>query len=849
MRYHHVTVLLVLIMSFIAMPVASSADQWSAIGPYGGTVDTITVASDAFNTVYSGSSNGLFRSIDGGVVWNRLNRHYVRSLAIHPTDPSIIYEGGSGIVKSTDGGVSWTALNINVNANVYSVVIDPKTPSTIYAGTGGGGVVKSTDSGASWAPVNNGLTDLYIKALAINPSTSSTLYAGTDAGVFKSTDGGTNWTNIDNGLSSPHVESLAINPSNPNTIYLGTWVGGVFRSTNGGSTWALVSTSPSGVSIAVDPSTPSTVYASGSSSVYKSTDNGTSWTAFSNGLIVSGSYIYAIAVNPSDSSMVYAGTASGGAFRSLNGGVDWAAVNIGLGGPGVYDLAIDPLDNNKLFIGTWMKGVYRSTDAGASMSYPGIGTSVLSIAIDPVTPSNIYASAFQGIYRSVNGGGTWTAFANGLSGIYGYVQSLDIDPADPTVIYAGTDYDGIFKSLDSGANWTAFNNGLGNLQVYSVTVDPLDTSVVFAGTTDGAYRSTDAGVNWTDVNSGFGVGATYVYTFKVDPVTNSTVYAGTSGGVYKSTDGGTNWIAANNGLGITTLNVYSIEIDPGDTSTLYAGTGNTFGVYKSTDGGASWTAMNAGLDSTHISSIVLDPVSGALYAGDRTSYAYKYGPAPDISVSPASHYFWNVQAGNTSDPLIVEISNNGNKVLNVNGISLIGADKEEFVLDVNGGANPCASTSPALVSSASCTVASTFTPATNGTKSAILYIVSDDPDTRQVSIVLNGSDAIYVPPSDSGGGGCFIATAAYGSYMAPDVMVLRKFRDEFLMAGRAGNQIVSFYYRNSPPLAQFIGEHGVLAAITRSALAPMVYGLKYLYVTLAVGLSFFCAMLYRRRSS
>jgi len=99
-----------------------------------------------------------------------------------------------------------------------------------------------------------------------------------------------------------------------------------------------------------------------------------------------------------------------------------------------------------------------------------------------------------------------------------------------------------------------------------------------------------------------------------------------------------------------------------------------------------------------------------------------------------------------------------------------------------------------------------------------------------------------------GGGGCFIATAAYGSYLAPEVMVLRAFRDECLLTSKAGGAFVDWYYQISPPVAAFISEHEMLKCAVRWGLTPVVYAVKYSAAALLLVVSIPLVIVVRKRA-
>jgi hypothetical protein len=159
--------------------------------------------------------------------------------------------------------------------NILSLAINPKFPTTLYAGSEGGGVFRSTNSGAAWTAVNTGLAnwgDRYAFSLAVNPVTPTTLYVGTSGDVLRSTDSGTTWIMVNNhDFHSAAVWSIVINPANPSTLYGGSY-DGVLRSRDTGATWTAVNsglTSQSITSLAINPKTPTTLYAGTSSGVFR----------------------------------------------------------------------------------------------------------------------------------------------------------------------------------------------------------------------------------------------------------------------------------------------------------------------------------------------------------------------------------------------------------------------------------------------------------------------------------------------------------------------------------------------------------------------------------------------------
>ena len=229
------------------------------------------------------------------------------------------------------------------------------------------------------------------------------------------------------------------------------------------------------------------------------------------------------------------------------------------------------------------------------ITYSSVGTSngleggtVYALAIDPATPSTLYAgTGGGGVFKSTNGGAAWSAVNTGLTSTV--VNALAIDPVTPSTLYAGTRDGGVFKSTNAGANWSAVNTGVTNGYIHALAIDPATPATLYAGTQGGGvFKSTNGGGNWSVVD--IGTTNPYVWALAIDPETPATLYTGTGGGgVFKSTNGGAYWSAT----GLTNRNVYALAIDPATPTTLYAGT--LGGVFKSTNGGGNWNPVSTGL--------------------------------------------------------------------------------------------------------------------------------------------------------------------------------------------------------------------------------------------------------------
>ncbi|MEA2694487.1 MAG: hypothetical protein QOJ16_3874, partial [Acidobacteriota bacterium] len=559
----------------------------------------------------------------------------VPTLVIDPATPGTVYAGtdGGGVWKSVDGGASWSWSSLGMgNVPVRDLALDPRTSSTLYAATDFG-FAKSVDGGATWAAKNDGIpaADRRLVQLAVDPRRSGVIYAASPFGLVKSVDGGESWQS----LSGPFhaVNLLALDPVRTATLYAATDLG-LYKSTDGGATWRATGPLPVETGLTALLAAPGVVYAAVLSFapdqpvLFASRNGGASWSRTGRGL--EGRVVHALAVSPRTGAL-YAGTPEG-IFRGLDGGATFQPV-----GPGgtflSFALAPGGRRGDTVYAGAQDLGVFKSADGGRSWRAASSGllaTEVAGLALGPATeaglPGTLYAASPNGqAWRSDDSGRSFAAVAPlPLPVPRSYFGALAVDPSQPFLVYAGLQ-GFIARSANGGLLWRRKTGGgvLGKMDTREILVDPEDPRTVYAagrpytahGDGCATAKSADRGESWTCIPE-------RLDDLVLDPLAPRTLYgAARSGGVRKSTDGGATWRDASAGLAGPFGNVFVSILAPAPSAsgTLYAG--GLGGIFKTTDGGAVWApARDQGLPLGYpyaLTRIAVDPADPqVVYAVD-----------------------------------------------------------------------------------------------------------------------------------------------------------------------------------------------------------------------------------------
>ena len=567
---------------------------------------------------------------------------------------------------------------------VNSIAFHPTDPNTIYIGAPAGGFWKSTDNGQNWTTTTDFLTNLGVSDIAINPNNTNEIYIITgdrDAGdtysygLMKSTDGGNtfNTTGLSFNITNYYRGNrVLLDPLNPNIVIVAT-SNGIYRSTDSGVSFNLTYSSANITDIEFHPINSDIIYGAskGNTSVYKSSDNGVSWSQSGNGLPNSNDVVRAcVAVTIDNPQVVYAlfGDNNNGfyaVYKSSDEGLNWTqqanTPNL-LGwdvngsdndGQAWYDLAfaVSPNDEDILFVG----GVncWKSTNAGMDWSinthwYGASGTSYMHadehmLKYNPIN-NYIYSGNDGGLYVSDNNGSTWTDISDGLHitqfyslGVSQTVQDrvitgaqdngtflktnlnwdaviggdgmeCIIDYTNANTMYGAVYYGDVRKSTNGGNSFSSIGPSNDGAWETPYELDKNNPNVIYIGYIE-LQKSSDGGNTWSQITNGETNGG------KIDEIgiskSNSDVIFITDGAdIFRTLDAGVSWIQVNNNL--PNKYISYVIVHPSDHNTLwvtFSGYSSGEKVYKSTDGGDNWINISGTLPNIPVNCIELDKSS------------------------------------------------------------------------------------------------------------------------------------------------------------------------------------------------------------------------------------------------
>lgn len=587
-----------------------------------GNVFMLAVAPSAPNTIYAATSDGFYRSTDGGTTWTKMQGagmssfSFTRALAVDPSNASVVYLGNfSGLFKSTDSGSNWTAVTTAPlgTPNISAIVFDPQTASTMYVGSGSG-VFKSTTGGSTWITQNNfGIAGIpSVSSFAIDPTTPLTIYAGTFShGLFKSTNGGGVWTAMNNGMGGSNptfVNTVVIDPANTSTIYTGHGnsfnAGGINQSTNSGTSWTPLTNGVPNNGITAMVATPSAVYAAiNGGGIIKTTNGGTSWTGANTGLWSPA--VASLVKDPANAAVIYAGT-------SANGFSDAFVTKLNASGSGILfstlvggsreengnGIAVDGSGNITIVGDTKSSNFPISNAVRSTVTFSGNCGTAFVTKLNPAVPSYTFSTYLGGpncdVASSVATDSSGNVYVTGRTGSPDFPTANAFQPNFSGSQFGGTD--AFVSKLTPGGSliYSTYLGSIGSDFGFGIAADSSGNAYVTGSTGSGSFPTANPIHACTGGD---------VFVTKFNSSGSSLVYSTCIGG------GGT-------GFGT------SIAVDSANNAYVTGGTGSTnfplvpgalrtrSALYKSLDGAATWSNDNYGLGGVAAPS-VSTPLPGA----------------------------------------------------------------------------------------------------------------------------------------------------------------------------------------------------------------------------------------------
>jgi photosystem II stability/assembly factor-like uncharacterized protein len=524
-----------------------------AVSPFNSNIVMATLGGGVAFTGYNLPNEGIWRSLDGGITWNKtMDVPEAVDIAFHPTDPNILYAAVGGYMSpmmgfyiSNDQGANWVPRNSGLllpplggrmqfdisqsNPNIiYSVIYEftwnPNAgPTRAFKSVNGGNTWSQISVGtylggyySGWGWLDQGWYDLCI---AVDPDDPNHVLIG-NIELHRTVNGSTfspvrpyGGNNAWGSIAHPDYHKLVFAPSNPNILYIGC-DGGVYKSTDNGYT---ASSKNQGLEtlqfyrIASHPSNPQALMGGmQDNSTALTTDGGLNWH------VVTGSDGMECLFNPNPDTL-YTSSQYGCLFRSINGGVSFSNIYNG-NSAWVTPFLMHPTNHKIIYTAT--KKILKSTNAGNTFQViSGISDVaplfISSMAQSQVNPNHMIFSTgldhpfFDTVFVvkiSTNEGATWNDVTQNIPGEERWIARVETDPADDSTMYvlrtgfsAGNK---VWKTTDLGQTWTNISGDLPDLPCSDLFIDPENTKHLYLANDIGVYHSANGGLNWEFASAG-----------------------------------------------------------------------------------------------------------------------------------------------------------------------------------------------------------------------------------------------------------------------------------------------------------------------------------------------------------
>lgn len=510
---------------------------------------------DPSNTqiVLAATSSGIYRTVNGGTNWTLVSSGTAYDIEFKPGNSSVIYASGPTFKLSTNGGASFTVISAGIpttGINRMAIAVTPHDANYVYvlasksSDSGFEGLYRSTNSGTSFTLMSsspnllgwsNAGTDAggqgwYDLCVAVSPLDKNEVVTG-GVNVWRSINGGSTWSIyghwVGSGAPFTHADHHDLEYDATGTLFNAN-DGTVYKRV--GATWTEISGT---MNI-------SQIYRLGLSSLTANKwisghqDNGTSiWTGTSYNAELGGDGMDCFFDRTNDNN-VFGEYQNGSLQRSTNGGISWSSATSGLTGtsPWVTIWKQDPVAATTIYVGR--TDLFKSTNLAVSWStltaIPASGT-IREFAIAPSNNQVIYVLKSSGIFKTINGGTSWTNVTGTVPVGSALPEYICIDPTDPNnawVVLSGySSGNKVFMTTNGGTTWTNYSANLPNLPANCCIYQPGTNDRIYVGMDVGIYYRDNSSANWTLYNQG--LPNVPISDFEISPASPSLLHVATYG--------------------------------------------------------------------------------------------------------------------------------------------------------------------------------------------------------------------------------------------------------------------------------------------------------------------------------